>query len=462
MDVTRDRARQVARSPGLIFGVLMVVAIEFALALGAAVYPGHALEIILAVAVIAATLLFPRVVLVAALLATMLPQRVGPAQFDLSVTDAVAALAAFSALRYVPWGDPRLRLVLRGLLLYLIALVVSIAAHPTQRALLEWGHRGVLFGGALLIGVGIVQSGTTRIALRAFVAVSGIAAAIAIVFTLTHRLEPAEVLAMQKNHAGVVLAVAFLVPLVAKSWLAWPNLVVRVLQVLILCGLLATQSRAALVGLIVALALRSVIRSGQGRRRQASIAVLGLCGVLIAVTFVSVNTRDLSRSVEDQKFNAINTRLDTIDTTLQKVFLPNPIGGGGLRFWGDRALNTGAPHDLVVGELGESGVVGFVGFVGLLGITAVALKRGRDDLAMLGLLAFVVRVTQTSADIFWVAGPLTVALIIAGMGLTDRPGRAVQFPDGSRSSDTIPAPTPTRRRTDSTSDLPPNGPVSVP
>lgn len=439
MDVAVDRALEAVRSPGRIVAVVVVVLAQFVLALAAAAYPGHALEIMAAVAAVVAALVFPRAVLVLALLATLLPQRVGPAQFDLSITDAVAALAVVASLRFVPWRDPRLRLVLGALLLYLAALTVSVAAHPTQRALLEWGHRGVLFGGGLLIGVGIVQSGTTRVALRAFVAVSSVVAVLAIVYTLTHHLDPAYVLDLQKNHAGVVLAVAFLVTLISRERLAWPPKVVRGLQVLTLLGLLATQSRAAAVGLVVSLAVRSVIRSGHGRQRQASIAVLGLCFVLIIITFVSVNTRDLSRSAEDQKFNAINSRLDTIDTTLQKVFRPNPVGGGGLRFWRDPTLNAGAPHDLVVGELGESGVVGFLGFLLLLTATAIALKRGRDDLAMLGLLAFIVRVTQASADIFWVAGPLTVALIVAGMGLTDSPDRALQSRGGSRASAVAPA-----------------------
>ncbi len=421
-------------------GVFVVILAEFVVALGAAAYPGHAVEIMAAIAVVVAALVFPRVVLVAALLATMLPQRVGPAQLDLSITDAVAAIAVFASLRFVPWRDPRLRLVLGALLAYLVTLTVSLAAHPTQRALLEWAHRGVLFGGALLIGVGIVQSGTTRVALRAFVAVSAAAAVLAVISTLTHHLDPAEILTLQKNHAGVVLAVAFLVTLITGGRLDWPPGVVRSLQVLTLLGLLATQSRAAVVGLVVALAVRSVIRSGHGRQRQASIAVLGLCGVLIVGTFVSVNTRDLSRSEQDQKFNAINTRLDTIDSTLQLVFRPNPVGGGGLRFWSDPTTPAGAPHDLVVGELGEAGLVGFLGFVVLLGATAVALKRGRDDLAMLGLMAFVMRVTQTSADIFWVAGPLTVALIVTGVGLTDEPGSpAVQSPGETRSSAAVPA-----------------------
>ena len=35
---------------------------------------------------------------------------------------------------------------------------------------------------------------------------------------------------------------------------------------------------------------------------------------------------------------------------------------------------------------------------------------------MLGAMAFVCRLTQGMADIFWVAGPLTIALLLVGHG----------------------------------------------
>ena len=55
--------------------------------------------------------------------------------------------------------------------------------------------------------------------------------------------------------------------------------------------------------------------------------------------------------------------------------------------------------------------------------TVLALRRSTAALAVLGMMALMLRVTQGLADIFWVAGPLTIALILVGMGLTPTPAR---------------------------------------
>jgi len=68
----------------------------------------------------------------------------------------------------------------------------------------------------------------------------------------------------------------------------------------------------------------------------------------------------------------------------------------------------------------------------------LALRRSTAYLAELAMLAFVLRVTQGFADIFWVAGPLTAALILAGLGLTNDPGTD---DDSGRARDLIRRPT---------------------
>jgi hypothetical protein len=60
-----------------------------------------------------------------------------------------------------------------------------------------------------------------------------------------------------------------------------------------------------------------------------------------------------------------------------------------------------------------------VGLVGLLAATFYALRKSRSQLAMMSAMVFVVRLTQGFVDLYWVAGPLTIALILTGMGLTD-------------------------------------------
>ncbi|MCU0309548.1 MAG: O-antigen ligase family protein [Acidimicrobiales bacterium] len=407
---------------GLALLVIGVAVAQFAVALVAARDPGNALQVVGALVLLACAVAFPRLVLVLALPATLIAIRVGPARFDLSVSDAVTVLGVVAALRFVPWRDRRLRLVLGALAAYLGFLAVTLVPNNELRSVLEWGHRGLLFGGSILIGVAIVHSGVVRPALRLFVLGCSVVAVLATLSTLRQGFAPADLAFINKNHAGLVLAAAFLVLWAAAPSLAWRREVVVGLRVVMIVGLAATQSRAAAIGLVVALAVRPLLQGNRGRRRQVSIALLVACAALITVTAVSINERDLSRPSNELKFNAINTRTDVLRSTWSEVIVENRLVGAGLRFWTDPAEPRPTPHNWVIGELGEAGVIGLAGVLVLLGATALALRRSPALLAELAMLAFVLRVTQGFADIFWVAGPLTAALILTGLGLTADPG----------------------------------------
>lgn len=409
--------------------VLVVAGSQFAVALVAARDPGNAVELVAGLVLLAAAIAFPRFILSIALLATLFARRVGPAEFDLSVADAVTVLGVIAGLRFVPWRDRRLRLVLSGLAVYLGATAVTLVANNALRSILEWGHRGLLFGGSILIGVAIVHAGVVRPALRLFVLGSSIIAVLASIDTAMTGFQPAQLSFINKNHSGVVLAAAFLVVWAAAPNLAWPRGTIVGLRILLLIGLAATQSRAAAIGLVVALAVRPLLQGNRGRRRQISIALLLACGALITITAVSINERDLSRPTDELKFNAINSRTDVLSTTFNDVFLDNQLVGAGLRYWTDPAAPYPTPHNWAVGELAETGLIGLGGMFVLLGATALALRRSRAALAELAMLAFVLRVTQGFADIFWVAGPLTCALILTGLGATNDPGTADDEPD---------------------------------
>ena len=401
--------------------VLGVAALQFAIALVASRRPADALVIVGALLLATSAVVFPRIVLVLALLATMFPQRVGPAALNLSVTDAVGLLGVIAAVRFVPWGDRRIRMVFGALAIYLGTLAVSLVANHPQRAVLEWGHRGLLFGGSVMIGVAIVRSGTTRTALRVFMGMIGLIAALAVLEAIRNGFEPAYVFQLQKNHAGVLLATGFLVAFAAGRQLAWPSNVVNALRVLTLLGLAATQSRAAALGLVAALAMRPLLLGRRGNQRSVSIGVLVVALALLVVSALSLSANDLSRPAEEQQFNSINTRTDGYELAIEEVWTKNVLTGGGIRYFTDPPRPYPTPHNLVISELAEAGIIGLAGLATLLIATVLALKRSRTELAVLGMMALVLRVTQGLADIFWVAGPLTVAVILVGMGLTEDP-----------------------------------------
>ena len=408
--------------------VVSVVLVQFGIALAAAGRPANALQILVGLVLVVSAIAFPRIVLVLALLATVFPQRVGPAAINMSVTDAVSLLGIVAALRFIPWTDRRLRIVIGGLAIYLGTLAVSLVAHHDQRAVFEWAHRGVLYLGTIFIGVAIVRSGTTRTALRIFM-VAMVPLAIASAFdALRTGLEPAEVFQLNKNHAGLLLATGFLVAFTAGRQLVWTNRTLLVLRVLCLVGLAATQSRAAALGLVAAFAVRPLILGRRGNQRAASIGILVVAVGLLAVSAISLNTRDLERPDDQLRYNAINSRTEGIRQSLDEVWAKNRFVGGGLRYFANPARPYATPHNVVVSEMSEAGLIGLFGLIVLLVATMMALRRSHAPLVVLGTTAFVLRVTQGMADIFWVAGPLTVALILVGMGLTEEPSTEDQHP----------------------------------
>jgi len=209
-----------------------------------------------------------------------------------------------------------------------------------------------------------------------------------------------------------------------------------------LLGLVASQSRAAALGMVAALAVRPLLGGQSRSQKAASIGILLVCLVLLVFTAMSLQANDLSRPAAEQKFNSINSRTNVYEEAIQKVWLKNRFVGGGLKYFmaPDRAFP--APHNLVISELAEAGLIGLAGLTVLLVATAVALKRARTDLAVLGMMAFVCRLTQGMADIYWVAGPLTIALLLVGMGLTPDPTDPA--PDGPRGDDITRKQTPSR------------------
>ena len=150
-----------------------------------------------------------------------------------------------------------------------------------------------------------------------------------------------------------------------------------------------------------------------------------VCVGLLAVSAVSLNESGLSPTEAEQKFNSINSRTDTLDQAIDEVWLNNRFVGGGLRYFTDPARPYTDPS-----QPGSSENWPRVGLIGLgrstqplLIATVLALQKIRGSTwPCFGVMALVLRVTQGLADIFWVAGPLTVALILVGMGLTADPG----------------------------------------
>lgn len=371
----------------------------------------------------------PSVLLVAVFPATFALGRIASGGFDASMCDLVTALALLAALPFVPWHDRALRRVLGALAFYLALLTVAVLANPSTRAAAELGHRAVLFGGAVLIGAVVAHRNHVTAALRAVIAAASVVSVAAVIDAISSGFEPAFAFGLNKNGAGPLLAICALLLFLVPERIALPRSLAGPLLLLILCGLLATQSRGAGLALVAAVAINTVRRS-HGRRRRLSVLVLVGALVVLAVSVVTLRDED---SGPNAKFNGVNTRTDYYDFAIDEVWAAQPVAGAGLKWFRANGSDDSGPHNIAVAELSEAGVVGTVGLAVLVGTTLAVLWKRRSRLGQAAAVIFIFEILYAMTSIFWVAGVVTLPLLVVGLGVLDEHGKA-------------PPPAPTRQR----------------
>jgi hypothetical protein len=349
--------------------------------------------------------------------ATFAYWRVGPGTLNMSVCDAVTLVALGAAIPYAPWQSRALRRVLIGLTFYLAVIGVSLLTHPTERAIAEWFHRGVLFGGAVVIGAAVAHRRETGIVLRTFVYAGALVSLSAVYESITSGFDPAYPFTMHKNLAGSLVSVGIVVLVVVPSQLMFRRMTTRGPLVLLVAGLAATQSRGAALALVAVLAVH-VIRSRRGRRR-APIFLLVVSLLLIVGSVVTLEDELKS----NPRFNAIEARVNAFDYAVNDVWLPHPLTGGGLRWFQEFGTANAGVHNLVLAELSEVGLIGLFGLIVLFGNTTLVLWRRRTPIGEMAFLVFLFLILFGVTQILWVAGTLTVTMLTVGLAIGEQPAR---------------------------------------
>lgn len=358
----------------------------------------------------------PLAIAVLSVPATFMVKRLGPGG-AVSYSDVVLAAAAVLALPALA-GTPelkRLRPALRALGIYLTALLAGVLVNQSLRADLEWMHRLVLVGGSLVVGAWLVREGGTRIALRLLLAMALFFAVASIVTSLKSGFAPAYPLGFHKNFAGSVLATTLVTLIAAPREFGVPGAVRVPSLIVISLGLLATQSRAALL----AAGLGTLIwffRSLKGRPPRAL-----LLGVVIATGFVSFASWSVVQQLNDKatlNTSSVGVRLQ-VEARTREIWRTSPIVGVGLKYFNTGAFGPEAvtPNNVIDNELAESGLVGAVGFVLFEGSLIIILFRRREPLALAALAVVTGRLLHGMVDIYWTAGTVTLPFLIAGMAL---------------------------------------------
>ena len=370
-------------------------------------------------AVVVAASLIPRVPLAVALMAMplmLVTERAGFGGTDLSVSD-VALAAAFGTVILLgkrPYSAP-LRWMLWLNFLYQFATLFTVILNPFAANTIEWFHAWLLVSGALIVGWALGRAGYARLALLLIVAGSAVIAVGTIaagVLQYAHGnlgpVYPSWPFPMQKNFAGTTLAFAAVIAYVNPVWMEWSKRWARFSFWLFCIGIVMTQSRQAVIGLIVAIVFIAMRKGSGGHSRF--VLVLIIPGIWIVVAMV------LGQLSSDNQFNSTHQRIDWL-RQMYAWFKLSPVVGHGLRFWYQGGWANFQPPQAEVEVVTESGIVGLAAFIVMWVGMLVVLWRVNPLYGMLAFAVTLSRIVQAQFDLFWVASSVSVPFVIAGICL---------------------------------------------
>lgn len=338
-------------------------------------------------------------------------------------------------------GTPRgVSNVRRWMLVYVIAMLVSLAAHPSAKGLIEVGHRTLLVSGALGVGAWVYQGGKTSTALRLLV-LGGVVVGVLCIFAgAVHGFaRPAQPIGLNKNYAGSILGLTILAGLGAPDELGLPQLLRNSALVVLGGGLAATHSRGAMLALVGGVLVLFFRTHTDYRRRSfrmgavVAIAFLVLGGVLVKDQLANVQATKSTNSV------AVRSQ---VEAEARSLWHTSPIVGVGVYYYelpSYQALShwVQAPTNEIDEALAEGGIVLLVGFLVFHVGAAAALFRRMNPLAVTGLAMVADRFIHGMADIYWTAGNASLPWIIAGMGLAQAAALNRSSDDGLRPTTTV-------------------------
>ena len=379
--------------------------------------PVIAAAIAVAVLMFGLTLADPTIIPLLAVPALLVVVRVKAGGSDLSASD-LALFAAFwpaVALGQRPYS-PALRSLLWLVTIYEAATLFTVINNPYTANIVEWFHAALLVGGALVVGWALGRVGRGPVALTLLLAGIAVIAASTVLQGVTslgsgfEPVFPRFPFAMHKNFAGCILGFGAVVAYVHPPWMRWPRLLALGTFVLCCTGLVFTQSRQAIIGLAVALAL--VVLRTDDTRKRSKLVILGGVG---AIAFVTTMVRDQVDS--GNQFNSLFQRINWFQDSTE-VWLTDPVFGAGLRWWyTDRFQVRFQPPNAEMEVLTTAGVVGLLAFLALMVGSLVILWKVAP---LYGTLAFTIvlsRFVQAQFDLFWVAAQVSIPFLVAGLCL---------------------------------------------
>jgi polysaccharide biosynthesis protein PslJ len=306
--------------------------------------------------------------------------------------------------------SPELRSLLWVVVAYQACLIPTLIYNPYSANVVEWVHEAFLVGGSLLVGWVVGRGGRARGALSAYLLGCTFLALWACLQAPRGHFQPVYLPTFQKNALGDLLAFAAIVAYARPSWLAWTARSANAVVLICLFGMLASQSKQAIVSAAVGIALIVMRRRSFGRRSR--LVLLSLVP-LLAIAWV-VTAHQLASS---NQFNAAHQRLTFYRDSLN-VWDTSKWLGVGMRWWyTDRFPVSFQPPNAEFEMLTSAGILGLAGFL----VTSVAavwlLWRLPPAYGGLAVAVVVARLAQGQLDLFWVASQSSIPWLIVGSAL---------------------------------------------
>jgi hypothetical protein len=376
----------------------------------------------------------PMAIVLIAMPALFVVPRLGIGGGNLSVSDLALAAAFGTAMLLERHAFSRpMRAMLLLNLVYQFATLFTVIVNPFTANTVEWFHAWLLISGALVVGWAAGRAGYARLALNLMLGAALVIAAGAIFTGLLQyargefgEVYPVWPFPMHKNFAGTVMAFMALTVFVNPDWVRWSRPARGWSFWILIAAVVVTQSRQAIIGLVVAI-IFVVLRKGvRGKSRWALLLFIPAVW-LIAVTVID--------QVESQnRFNSLYQRIDWLKE-VYALWKHSPIFGHGLRYWYTDVSARFQPPQAEIEVAASAGVVGLLGFIVMWIGFFVVLWRIDPRFGTLAIAVIGSRIVQAQFDLFWVASQVSIPFVIAGICLGALAREAEPSPDAERASE---------------------------
>lgn len=344
--------------------------------------------------------------------------RFGGGGVDMTISDWALGVAFWPAVLFAKRPFSReLRSLLWLNAVYQVLTLFTVIANPYPANAVEWVHAWLLVSGALVVGWAVGASGYAREGLSLFLGACLFLALPALAQAAMQygqgnfsEIYPRWPLPMHKNALGCVLGFGALVSYARPAVMGWPRWAHR--SALIICagGIAVSQSRQALVALVIAIVVYSV-RMKDERRNRVLPAIVALGALTVVATLVREQIQ--SSNIHNSFFQ----RLEWFDTAAT-AWMESPWVGQGLRYWYvvDNPDFRFQPPNGVLEVMAAAGVVGVAGFlIFLVGTLVVLWRAGTSTAVTLAFCLVLSRVIQGQLDLFWVSVQTSIPFLLCGL-----------------------------------------------